>query len=350
MKQLKDILQQHSKAYPLMKVQDFVKLIYQNEFGPGHMIVDEKKSLHRLIEEWKMVSKESTTVPYEEIGNGLIRINLSGIHKEQLKGINRLFVKAGEKVKGEVKGFEEKLLIFYKMCESGALPLDSKEVSNYLEAYRLEGYPAVSHTELFRNQYRPHYRIVEKQFLPYLSLISELELLYEKKQRLILAIDGRCGSGKTTLASSLATIYDANIIHMDEFFLPKVMRTESRLAESGGNIHYERFLKEVITPLKANQDFSYQSFSCRKMDYDEIRKIALKPLQIIEGTYSMRDEFIDTYDYKVFIQISPENQEERLKRREGPAKWQVFKEKWIPLEEGYFNGEAISKKCNMILE
>ena len=35
-----------------MELTDMVKLLYQNEFGPGHMISDESESLKRLTEEW----------------------------------------------------------------------------------------------------------------------------------------------------------------------------------------------------------------------------------------------------------------------------------------------------------
>ena len=38
MEELKQILQEHAKRYPLMQPRDVVKLIYQNEFGGGHLI------------------------------------------------------------------------------------------------------------------------------------------------------------------------------------------------------------------------------------------------------------------------------------------------------------------------
>lgn len=36
------------EKYPQMKAQDIIKLIYQNEFGGGHMIDDPETSLKRL--------------------------------------------------------------------------------------------------------------------------------------------------------------------------------------------------------------------------------------------------------------------------------------------------------------
>ena len=47
----------------------------------------------------------------------------------------------------------------------------------------------------------------------------------------IVAIDGRCGAGKSTLAAVLAERLDANLIHMDDFFLRPEQRTPEYYAK-----------------------------------------------------------------------------------------------------------------------
>ena len=69
----------------------------------------------------------------------------------------------------------------------------------------------------------------------------QINMLLEEKNFVIVAIDGKCTSGKTTLASQLAEIYDCNVFHMDDFFLRPEQRTPERFAEVGGNVDYERF-------------------------------------------------------------------------------------------------------------
>ena len=59
---------------------------------------------------------------------------------------------------------------------------------------------------------------------------------------LIIAIDGPCGSGKTTLASHLARELDAQTVHLDDFYLQPFQRTPQRLAQPGGNLDRERLL------------------------------------------------------------------------------------------------------------
>ena len=51
------------------------------------------------------------------------------------------------------------------------------------------------------------------------SVIKQIDDLLTQKDAVIVAIDGKCTSGKTTLASKLAELYDCNVFHMDDFFL-----------------------------------------------------------------------------------------------------------------------------------
>ena len=55
--ELEAILKIHVKRYPLMQPTDAVKLIYQNEFGGGHLIRDEEICLNYLRQEYTSVEK-----------------------------------------------------------------------------------------------------------------------------------------------------------------------------------------------------------------------------------------------------------------------------------------------------
>ena len=79
----------------------------------------------------------------------------------------------------------------------------------------------------------------------------------------LFALDGRCASGKTTLASALREAVGCGVIHMDDFFLRPEQRTEERLSQPGGNVDRERFLQEVLLPLKRGESFSYRPYDCR---------------------------------------------------------------------------------------
>ena len=77
--------------------------------------------------------------------------------------------------------------------------------------------------------------------------------------RLLVAIDGRCGAGKTTLASFLQNKIEATVFHMDDFFLRPEQRTAERLNTPGGNVDRERLESEVLIPLRAGEKTSHIS-------------------------------------------------------------------------------------------
>ena len=156
--------------------------------------------------------------------------------------------------------------------------------------------------------------------------------------RAVLVIDGDCAAGKTTLAAHLAGQLDCNVFHMDDFFLPPELRTKERLSEAGGNIHYERFLAQVLQPLIKNEAFSYGAYSCTTQKMTDVT-VKQKPAVIIEGSYSLHPRFLDAYKTMgatmLFIQISKQQQRKRIRNRNGEAMLRRFQEEWIPMEKRY---------------
>ena len=164
---------------------------------------------------------------------------------------------------------------------------------------------------------------------------KHIDALLKTKDTVIVAIDGPCTSGKTTLAAQLAQIYDCNVFHMDDFFLRPEQRTEARFAEVGGNVDYERFAEEVLLPLKSGVPFSYRPFDCGTFTLADPITVTPKKLTIVEGTYSFHPYFQNPYDLKVLLTVSDELQRQRVLER--PAfLHQRFFEQWIPMENRYF--------------
>lgn len=167
----------------------------------------------------------------------------------------------------------------------------------------------------------------------------------QEKQSCLLAIEGRAAAGKTTLAYGLEKYFDGAIIHMDDFFLPPVLRTQSRYTTPGGNIHYERFNEEVGKPLGNGQDFEYQRFNCKKMQLESWQQVPNKKVIIVEGVYATHPKIKLSYDLKFFLDISKEEQVRRLLYRNGEEGLEVFLKKWIPLEEKYFEHYRVMEAC-----
>ena len=181
-------------------------------------------------------------------------------------------------------------------------------------------------------------------------IIKEVKRILNGKSFAVVAIDGPCASGKTTFAQRLSQEINAQIICIDDFFLPPHLRSEERLSEAGGNVHYERFIREVVDPIKNGCDFEYRVFSCQSGDYTGSKKIALSGLIIIEGVYALRPDFEEIYDLKVFIETDYATRIERIFARNGEEKLKIFKEKWIPLEDNYFERFSIKDKCDIVIK
>lgn len=179
-----------------------------------------------------------------------------------------------------------------------------------------------------------------------ITVQNAIQQLLSEKETVIVAIDGNCTSGKTTLANQLAANYDCNVFHMDDFFLRPEQRTPERFSEVGGNVDYERFSEEVLLPLKSGKPFSYRPFDCSTFQLTDPVAVMPKKLNIIEGTYSLHPYFEEVYDLKVFLSITPELQRERILQRPAFLHNRFFEE-WIPMEQHYFDGLHIPDKCGL---
>ncbi|MBQ8170428.1 MAG: uridine kinase [Oscillospiraceae bacterium] len=179
-----------------------------------------------------------------------------------------------------------------------------------------------------------------------LKLIAETT---PRQGRLIVAIDGRCAAGKTTLAQRLSKVLGCGVIHMDHFFLRPEQRTQERLATPGGNVDHERFLEEVLLPIKTACDISYCPFDCKKQALAEPISIKCGDICIVEGSYSCHPVLAGHYQLRIFLDVSPEEQLRRIFQREGADKAEMFRSKWIPMEERYFSAFNIESVCDIRL-
>lgn len=190
-------------------------------------------------------------------------------------------------------------------------------------------------------------RIVETkdEISRFLDLFLKIEELLRNNERVIIGIDGNSAGGKTTLAKALQDIYNADVIHMDDFFLPANFRTDERLNEIGGNIHYERFMEEVVSKIQESE-LVYGVFDCSTMSYGMEKRARTKPMLIVEGVYSLHPKFIHIYDLKVFLSVSEKDQKSRILDRSDGDKLRRYEDEWLPMENKYFNEFEVYNKCD----
>ena len=178
------------------------------------------------------------------------------------------------------------------------------------------------------------------------SLIEKIQELLSKKECVILAIDGFCTAGKTTLANDLKKELDANVFHADDYFLRSSQKTKKRLNEIGGNFDYERFKSEIVDSLPKREEFCYRPYDCKTGELLKPICVQQKRVVIIEGSYCLHPHLGEYYDIAVFMDVSHDLQRERVLQRD-KSLHQRFFEEWIPKEQAYFEAFGIKSRCQI---
>lgn len=340
MSNLESVLQEHVRRYPQMQAQDALKLLYQRAFGCGHMVTDFEDCLSRLRDEY--LSCTSGGALFEPLGNGYSRLYLGNAREESISPwlIARLFYLTAGKETGTREGF-------LRAAENCRTYFDAHEIDALIKAAISNNYVPFSHSQTYRDAYHPAYRVVLSEYERLMPLMKRIENM-RQNGRVTVAIDGRCGAGKTTLAARLAEIFDCPVVHMDDFFLPPAMRTPERLATVGGNVDIERFIAEVAPQVTREDTFSYGIYDCGEQRISAQKAIPASDVLLVEGSYSHHPQTNALYAIKVFCDIDRATQIKRLAAR-NPDRLNAFVDRWIPMEERYFSAFRVKESSDFVL-
>lgn len=344
----RELLLKHCNDYPALKAEDIFKFLFQSAYGCEHLVSDGDGALKHIKSEYETLS-ERETPDTERLDGEYSRVNLSclkrGLSAETLA---RLFcLSAKSEPNGNIL-LESKLKTARELVLNGELPISPQDFDKSLDEWANRGYPALHHSEQFRREYKPAYRVIAKKYADFIPVFSAIDKLLARGNA-IIAIEGGSASGKTTLSQMLSQIYDCNVFHMDDYFLRPEQRTAERLAEVGGNIDRERFAKEILLPLKEKRTVEYRPYDCGTQSLLPPVTALPKRLTVIEGVYSMHPAFEGYYDTSVFLDIDPDYQRARISVRNSPDLAARFFAEWIPLEAKYFSGAKIRERANIII-
>ena len=308
-----------------MEPVDAVKLVYQSAFGCGHLLSE--NCARRVAEELARTPARGDVPVGTPIGNRLCRLNLAAPAVQKLppeRIADMMRVTMARPLGGEA-AMNAGLEALRELARAGEAPFSPESLEAFLGGW--DGHTPVSHSELYR-------------------------AAYAEGGRALAVLDGPCGSGKSTLADALAALYHTQPIRMDDFFLPPAMRTEQRLTQPGGNVHYERFREEVLAGLMRGGDVAYRRYDCQSGAWlDRVHRAA--PVTVIEGSYSHHPAFAEAYGaldaLRIFVHTAEEERMERLRAREG-ERFFTFETRWIPLEKSYLEAYDIKSGADIALE
>ena len=335
---------------PESRLQDLCKALYQSTFGCGHLISDVAAAEQSIREE--LAAGVPSCRDIEPLDGLWDRVPL-GILEGVLtpSTLARAFALSAAMPREDTAALEARLDVLRALLAEGALPYNAAEAEAELARWQMAGYPACHHSADYRAVYHPAYRVLHKRYAHLLPLLAAIDRALGSKPRMLLAIEGGSASGKSTLAELLTGIYpDAALFHADDYFLRPEQRTPERFAQPGGNMDRERLEAEILAPLSRGGDVVYRPFDCKTMSLSEPRRSRAARLNIVEGSYSLHPAMEPYYDLSVFLEISPESQRRRVLERNGPEWGQMFFDRWIPLENTYFQATRTAERCTLRLK
>lgn len=316
-KEIVSYVKRHLSKYPKMETIDIFKLLYQEVFLTGHIINDNAQKY--LSQEAKML-KANDDLLYEYIANGQVRVNLfpylKYYHEDEL--INKMILSSKEEINKDIF-FEVDYIKSYNICENRILAS-----LLYIDVYNNL---LPSHSTIYKKYYDPHYRLISSKYLDFDMRSRKLKSFIDKVRassqgkRKIIACEGKCASGKTTITNMLD---DVTIIHVDDFF-PE--NKEDRL-------DFKRLIT-LLKEIKTSNKVSFLARDCQRNTYIK-KEMELKDVVIIEGVYSYDECLRNNIDYVAFFITTKKIQKERLTKRETPKHLEMFEKIWIPREEAYY--------------
>jgi uridine kinase len=165
----------------------------------------------------------------------------------------------------------------------------------------------------------------------------------------VIALDGIGTSGKTTLAAELGRRLEAELVHMDDYFLPFEKRSETRMKGVMANIEWERLEREILRNIGESSVFS-PVYDCRSGFYGPARKYDLSKTVVIEGVSSLRRELRGYYNLRLLLRISPEERLLRIEKRDPEWKRRKWRDEWIPFEDAYFSAHRPEDTADFIID
>lgn len=167
------------------------------------------------------------------------------------------------------------------------------------------------------------------------------ELRNIDKSKVIVKVDGRGGSGKTTIAKKISEALITSIyINLDNYVLNGVDLFDQKNIDNGFNFDFQNttYNEALIKGIIQSTSFKYI---------------------IIEGCFSFKNTSIILEDYKIWIEVSKEVARQRLNNREksDPGRKhlsfeiiELASERWQKSEDDYLMQFKPQEKANAVIK
>ncbi len=159
------VIHQHLNWYPLMELRDVYKLIYQGVLGSEHLVSSTTEFASYLEQEFEHLVPDPAGRLAEPVrpDGGLLRINLRPYKSRQqdVAQLVPLCLETAAEKWGKLSDLQEAWDSFVSQVKQSRFPQFTLEqvvdFTSWLEAHN---YPALHHSEIYRQHYQPAYRLI----------------------------------------------------------------------------------------------------------------------------------------------------------------------------------------------
>jgi uridine kinase len=188
---------------------------------------------------------------------------------------------------------------------------------------------------------------------------SARRLLGAQPPRIVVALDGRIGAGKSTIAAAIAERTTACVVPGDDFYAYRVTNAEWETrspAERARDVIDWRYLRtSALEPLRAGRAASWQTYGEMLPDGSFGLKPGIvhrepAPLIILEGAYMTQPALADLIDLAVLIDTPTPLRLDRIAKRDSAVFLADWHPRWDDAESYYFTNVRPPSSFDLVVD
>jgi hypothetical protein len=163
------IIHEHILRYPEIQAQDVYKLLHQRHLGPAHLIEDIESARRYFKREYDSVIPDKGNILVENISHDftVVRINLSPFKAGMYPGMKlfKAFIESASLKTGNIDNFLRDWKGLIKLTREEDMGLNTNDLEELDASVKEKGYPAIRHSKIYLEKYKPSYRVVYTEVL-----------------------------------------------------------------------------------------------------------------------------------------------------------------------------------------
>lgn len=158
----------------------------------------------------------------------------------------------------------------------------------------------------------------------------------KRRTGIMIAVDGGSGSGKTKLAEEWKAYDDSvSIIGLDDLHIPvpdSVLDKRTPLDNFNTAFDIKYITDKILKPLRAGKAARFKILNPEAANAGKIRIVKPHGIVIVEGVYSLRPQWKEFFDFRIWIKMDERRRLQSMKKRgantTGQMKCWQKTEKW----------------------